>query len=219
MALSYPLAQSEFFLNLPIMHQTCWLPDQMELNRTGSGEQLAADLGNRLWQGDIKLGKMTRAQAGQHEVLIDLLNQAGRSFLMHDTRRPFPLLDPTGSILGAATPTVLAFGPDVRELRLTGLPANYALSAGDYIGFTYLTGPTRFACHRLVAPITANGSGVTALFEVTPEVRTGASAGVAVTLIRPRIKALIVPGSVRPATTRHTISEGLSFSFVQTLRS
>jgi hypothetical protein len=218
MPLGNVLTLAEFFSNLPIAQQTFWMPDQLEQNRTGSGEQITADLGDRLWQGDVLLGKMTRGEAGRHEVLIDLLNQAGRAFEIFDSRRPRPLLDPNATVLGASSVTILALGADARELRLTGLPAGYTLSSGDYLSFTYGTSPVRFALHRVVLPVTANGSGQTPLFEVSPAIQPGAVVAAAVTLNRPRMKAVIKAGSMEPGRTSSTITEGVKFSFIQTLR-
>ena len=218
MALAYPLTRAQFMDILPISAQSLTLPEQMELNRTGSGEQLAADLGDRLWQGEITLGRLMRSEAGRSEVLIDLSRQAGRSFLLYDTRRPAPLLDPTGSILGAATPTIDTLSGDPRELRVTGLPAGYVLSPGDYLSFTYGASPVRYALHRVVATTTASGLGLTPLFEVTPHIRSGAVIGAAVTLRKAHCKAVILAGSVKDGVGRRTITEGIGFGYVQTLR-
>lgn len=157
-----------------------------------------------------------RAEAGRPEVLIDILRQAGRSFLVYDTRRPAPLLDPNGTILGAATPTIHTLSADPRELRITGLPASYVLSPGDYLSFTYGTNPVRYALHRVVATTTAV-AGLTPLFEVTPAIRSGAVTGAAITLIKAHCKAVILAGSVETGSGRRTITEGIGFGYVQSL--
>lgn len=217
MALTYPLSRTNFMDILPIGEQSHNLPDSMELNRTGAGEQLAADLGDRLWQGKFTLGRLMRTEAGRPEVLIDLLRQAGRSFLVYDTRRSAPLLDPIGTILGASTPTIHTLSGDPRELRITGLPASYVLSPGDYLSFTYGSSPLRYALHRVVATTTAV-AGLTPLFEVTPPIRSGAVTGAAVTLLKAHCKAVILAGSAEPGVGRRTITEGISFGYVQSLR-
>lgn len=217
MAFTYPLTRAQFMDILPIGQFSMELPEQMETNRTGNGEQIDADLGDRVWQGEITMGRMTRAEAGRPEVMIDLLRQAGRSFLVYDPRRPAPLLDPTGSILGASTPTINTLGADSRELRVGGLPATYVLSPGDYLSFTYGTNPVRYALHRVVATTQAV-AGLTPLFEVTPNIRTGAVTGAAVTLIKAHCKAKIVAGSVAAGVGRRTITDGLGFRYLQTMR-
>jgi hypothetical protein len=219
MAFSYPLTLATFADTLMVRDLTFHLPEVVQMTRTAGGEQLTADIGERLWQGRITLGRMTRAEVGSPEVLIDLLRQAGRSFLIYDRYRTNPLLDPAGTILGAASVTILALGGDARELSLAGLPAGYTLSAGDYLSFDYGSAPVRRALHRVV-PLTvvANGSGQTPIFEITPALRPGASAGAAVSLKKAWCKAVMVAGSINAATRESIMTDGLAFDFVQTLR-
>ena len=87
------------------------------------------------------------------------------------------------------------------------------------LSFTYGSGPTRYALHRIVSDtVVANGSGVTPLFEVVPHIRPGAATSTAVELIRPYCKAIIIPGSVQAGTARKSKVRGLSFEIIQTLR-
>lgn len=220
MALTFPLPLATFADTLLVQSATCHLPEQMATSRTAGGEQLSYDLGERLWTGRIDLGPMVRTEVGRPEVLIEALRQAGRSFLMFDRRRPNPLTDLTGTILGAATVSILALGGDPRELSLTGLPVGYTLSAGDYLSFAYTSlAVTRQALHRVVnTTVVANGAGQTALFEVIPALRPGAAAAAPVALKKAVCKAVIVAGSVTELTGRSTLHEGLGFDWVQSLR-
>lgn len=220
MALTYPLSTANFMDLLPVQSFTFTLPEQVIQSRTGQGEQLTADVAERLWTGKITLGRLKRNEAARPEVLIELIRQAGRSFMVYDLHRENPLTDPFGTILGASAVTILALGGDARELSLTGLPAGYTLSAGDHLSFSYThLAVTRQALHRVVTPtVTANGAGQTALFEVVPAIRQGAVAGAAVTLKKPSCKAVAVAGSIEEAIRTRTMSEGLSFDWVQSLR-
>ena len=217
MALTYPLALADFADILPIASLSFHLPEQVVMSRTGQGEVLTADIGDRLWQGRITLGRLTRAEAGRPEVLIELIRQAGRSFLIYDRHRTNPRLDPTGAILGASPVTILALGTDPRELSLAGLPAGYTLSAGDHLAFTYGSGLR--ALHRIVTTtVVASGAGETPLFEVIPAIRPGAAPATAVDLRKAACKAVAVPGSIEEAIRTSTLSEGMAFDWVQTLR-
>lgn len=219
MALVDTLDRSAFMLQLPVANQAHWLPDQAEYNRTGNGEQIGADLGERLWQGEIELGRMGRSEAGRLEVLVDLLNQPGRAFHVFDTRRPAPLLDPNMTGLAGFNPVLHNLpGAEPRDMQISGLPAGYVLSPGDYLSFQYGSSPTRFALHRVVSGVTTLGTGITPMFEVMPARKPGATVGTAVTFYRPFCKAVVLAGSVVPTRTRHTISEGLRFAYVQTVR-
>lgn len=215
--MTYPLALADFADILPISDLSFHLPEQVVMSRTGQGEVLTADIADRLWQGRITLGRLKRNEAARPEVLIELIRQAGRSFLIYDTSRTNPLLDPNGAILGASAVTILALGTDAREMSLAGLPAGYVLSAGDNLSFTYNSG--RHALHRIVTTsVTASGAGETPLFEVVPEIRPGATIGSAVQLKKAHCKAVVIPGSVEEALRRNTLSEGMAFDWVQTLR-
>jgi hypothetical protein len=220
MALTYPLALADFADILPISSLSFHLPAQVVQSRTAGGEQLTADVAERLWSGRMTLGRLTKAEAGRPEVLIELIRQAGRSFLIYDRHRTNPRLDPTGAILGSSSVTILALGGDARELSLAGLPAGYVLSAGDHLSFAYThLSVSRQALHRIVTPtVTADGSGETPLFEVVPALRQGAAITAPVTLKKAACKAVAVAGSIEEAIRTATLSEGMAFDWVQSLR-
>lgn len=219
MALSFPLTTANFMDLLQVSQMRMDTPEQVEINQTGGGEILRADLAPMLWQGEVRLAVQTRKEAADPDVLLDLLRPAGRSFYAYDTRRPAPLLDPKGLILGANTPTIYSLVAGGRELRLQGLPAAYVLSRGDYLAFDYGTAPIRRALHRVVdKTVVAAGTGITPVFEVTPALRAGASAGAWVQLVKASCKAVLMPGSVDKGTSLRVITRDMMFQFQQTLR-
>ena len=192
------------------------LNEPQEVNRLGDGSVLKASLGAALWQGELSLIPGYHADQGAIEVKIAKLMRAGETFLAYDTRYDGPAADPDGSILGASTPTIHTLDADNRRIRVTGLPVGYELRAGDWIGWTYGSSPVRYALHRIETDATASGAGLTPLFAVEPFIRPGVTVGAAVTLVRPPIKAVMTEadyGSGRPL-----ITEGATFSFIQTLR-
>jgi hypothetical protein len=215
MAFTFPLPIADFWNQLLVQQITFDTPEQMEASQTGQGQQLRADLAPMLWSGEVRLGAMTRFEASHPETMLDILRPAGRSFYAYDFRRPFPLLDPTGTVLGAATPTIASL-PNTRELTIAGLPAGYMLSRGDYLAFDY-GAPARRALHRIVTGAVASGGGVTPALEVTPMIRTGALVGAAITLVRPACKAVLVAGSVSKGSSSRTITRDMAFQFQQTL--
>lgn len=219
MVQTFPLPLDGFFAGLPIASITFDLSEALEQSQTGAGEILDADLGPRLWTGEVTLGKLNRAEKQQALARIDALRYAGRSFFVYPTDQAYPLADPTGAGLAGATPQIDALGADTRQIALNGLPAGYQLSEGDFLAFEYVNTASRYALHKLSgAGATADALGVTPLFEVVPHIRPGATMGAAVVLGRPYCKARLVPDSVQPGRTRKTFTEGISFRFVQTLR-
>lgn len=194
------------------------MPESLELSESGGGDLLTADIGERLWQGEVTLGKITRAEDADAITLIDVI-RAGKPFLVFDVRRPGPRDDLTGASLGSAAVTIHALPVNNRQVRLAGLPAGYTLQRGDYLGWDYGSAPVRRALHKVVdVSVTADAAGTTPAFEILPNVREGAQLGAAVRLVRPYCTAIIVPGSVTAGTAAATLTEGARFQWRQTLR-
>lgn len=219
MAFSFPLDWPTFLSRLPVREMTFDLSDAMEISgETGGGELLTAELGTRLWQGDIRLGEMTRDETDDVLPLLDILRRPGASFLVHDLRRPWPRNDPRAIEVGSATPSLSDIRANRREIRIAELPAGYELARGDYLAFTYGSDPDRLAVHRIARGDAADGTGQTGYIEVSPNIRPGATVGTPVRFWRPSCKAIIVPKSFEPGRTSHTITSGVGFRFQQTLR-
>lgn len=218
MAYAFPLPVEQFWALLPIRELTFDLSENIEFTGvTEAGEVLTAQRGTRLWQGEVTLDDMLPAEAAEVGALLDIVRGAGASFMAFDTGRPGPRADLTGVALGGAAPRLNAVAANNREIRISGLPGGYALNRHDYVAFSYASNPTRFALHRLAAPVTANGAGLTPFVEVSPNLRPGWVANAPVTLLRAACKCLILPGSVTPGRRRGTMTTGVSFHFTQTL--
>lgn len=218
MAQSFPASVASFFNLLQISSGKVYLPAALEMSQTGAGEVFTADLGPRLWAGQVTLARRLHTDLAYVEAKLSLMQQAGAGFMAFDPRRTGPAYDPSGAILGAATVVINSLNSNHRDLTLSGLPAGYVITPGDYLGFSYGSSPVRYAMHQVVIGKTANGSGVTTAIEVTPYIRDGAAVGATVTLLRPTFKAVIVPGSVTASEGARVQSSGLSFGFIQTLR-
>lgn len=219
MVQTFPLPLDDFFAGLPIASVTFDLSEALEQSQTGAGEIIDADLGPRLWTGEVTLGRLSRAETQQALARIDALRYAGRSFFVYPTAQAYPLADPTGAGLAGAAPQIDTLSADTRQIALNGLPSGYQLSEGDFLAFEYVNTATRYALHKLSGGgATADGLGVTPLFEVVPHIRPGAAVGAAVVLGRPFCKARLVPGSTQAGQTRKTFTDSISFRFVQTLR-
>lgn len=218
MALTFPLTLAQFFDDLCISEASFDLDEAMQVNRTSGGEILTGATGTRLWYGEVMLHAHRKVDAEEISAKISVLRQAGRPFLVTPYGKAFPRLDPTGSILGVSAVTIQSVNANNRDITLQGLPVGYVLSAGDFLSFLYGSSPVRYALHQIAVGGTANGSGV-ATVEVSNFIRSGATAGIAVTLKNPVCKAVVRPGSFQPGSTRwRRWNTGMSFSFQQTLR-
>lgn len=218
MALTFPLSIAAFQDKFTFASAEMFLHEPRKIDRTASGQVLAASLGSAIWRGSFQVPPTgSRAEAGERDALLSVLDRAGSSFMVYDPRKPYPASDPDGTGLGGTTPAIDSLAVNNREIALRGLPAGYVLTAGDLIGWQYGSSPTRYALHRLVTGAVASGTGVTPSFELTPFVQPGVLTGTAVTLYKPPIKAVLEPGP-RYGAGRLVISEGPQFGFVQTMR-
>ena len=215
--LSYPLSHAQFLGALRVEEVMFRLSHPQEHTRLGDGTVISASLGASLWTGTIRLAQANHPRHAQMEALIALMDQPGATFLCHDPRYVGPASDPTGAIFGSKTVTIHSVASNMRELRLTGLPSGYVLSAGDMLGFQYGVNPVRYALHRIVVGGTASSGGLTPMLEVVPSLRPGAAAGLTVSLVRPACKARLLPDPTYGAG-RQALSRGASFDFIQTLR-
>lgn len=218
MVMTFPLGPDDFLGQLLVEETTYHLGAELQHDETEDGEILTADRGPRLWQGEVKLGSLTRAEITAHQTLIDAMLYAGRGFWCHDRNRPFPILDPAGAALAGYSPVIDALPAGNRSLRLSGLPPHYVLSRGDGLAWDYYNEGPRRARHAVLdLLVAADGSGVTPAFEVSPFIRQGAVAGAAVMLGRAACRAVIDAKSVTVGRARPGLGPGGGFRWRQQL--
>lgn len=218
MALSFPLALADLFDGLQIAEITFDLPESVgKSGETGAGEILTYDLGAQLWRGDVTVAQRNHLDAKAMGAKVSLLRKAGRSFFVYDIAAPGPRFDPDGAILGAADIKIQSIASNNRDVVFYNFPTGYELASGDKIAFIYGANPARYALHQVVTGGVANGAGQLAV-ELDPFIRSGATADLSVTLIKPVCKAVYVPGSFTPGTSSGVTTSGFKFSWQQTLR-
>lgn len=215
MALTFPLPVADFADTIGISQVKWLLQDNREFSGLGSGQILQADLGPSLWQADVNLREWYHVEARRIEAKINAVIRSKGSFYLYDPRHSSPALDPGGMMLGASAVKINSL-PDAKSMSLKGLPAAYKLSVGDYLHFDYGS-PSRRAFHEISEDVTANGSGVTGAFEVSPFIRPGAAADLSVTLVKPAMKCIIRPGTLDAGSTGNIVTTQIGFSVVQKL--
>jgi hypothetical protein len=157
---------------------------------------------------------MPHARAEQLRARLRALD-GGAHFYLSNPTMLYPQADPGGILLGTASIVIASIDANRRAITLSGLPAGYVITTGDYLHVDYGT-PSRRALIQAVEGATANGSGVTLEFEVRPHLRPGITTGLAIALKKPAAKVKIVPGSVRIETVTTLLSQ-LRFTARQTL--
>jgi hypothetical protein len=212
--LSLPLALADLADLLPVAAVAWNEARQDAVSALGSGEWLTHELGPPLHEAEVRTARMPHARAEQLRARLRALD-GGAHFYLSNPTMLFPQADPGGAILSSANVVIATINAIRKALTLSGLPAGYVITMGDYMHVDYGT-PSRRALMQAVEGATANGSGVTAEFEVRPHLRPGIIAGLAVTLKKPAAKVKIVPGSVRVETVTTLLSQ-LRFTARQTL--
>lgn len=179
-----------------------------ETSGQGSGQINRASLRPTQWRASLKSIPMTRAaQAGAEALIEDIRDSLETIYAWHPTKQ-YPVADPDGSVLGASSVTIHTLDDDNRRMRLQGLPVGYVLTRGDLLSFDFSS--THRALHRVVtATVTADGSGITPLFSVTPFIQPGAATSAAVTLVKPSMEAIILSHEAPKDTILGTISVDL----------
>lgn len=210
-----PYAVEDFADKLLIRSAPFMLMRQEETSALGSGEFLTADLAPACYEAAVETAPMANAKAHQLMALIEALGGSRETFYLYDPMMPFPQADPDGTILGASTPTIHTIAVDRRSIRVTGLPAGYVLTIGDYLAIDYGT-PSRRALVRVAETFAASGAGLTPPLAISTALRPGVVTGLGAMLKKPAAKVKMLPGtlSIRPIDI---INAAISFTARQTL--
>jgi hypothetical protein len=214
MPLSFPLALADLADLLPIAAVAWNEARQDAISALGSGEWLAHELAPPLHEAEVRTARMPHARAEQLRARLRALDGGAHFYLCNPTML-YPQADPGGTILGSASVTIGSINANRRAITLSGLPAGYVITMGDYLHVDY-GAPSRRALLQAAEGAIASSSGVTPEFELRPHLRPGITIGLAVSLKKPAAKVKIVPGSVRIETVTTLLSQ-LRFTARQTL--
>lgn len=119
---------------------------------------------------------------------------------------------------GPAAVTINSLNVNNKAMSLAGLPPGYIITRGDFLAWDYGSSPTRRAYFRAAETVTANGSGVTPEFQLSDFIKPGSTTGLAVTLIKPAMKAKLIFGSVQEqAGSTDPMFTNIQFSIRQVL--
>lgn len=216
MVQTFPMPLADFWSPLRVASLSLSLPAAAEISRTAGGEIIVAELGARLWSARVTLAPTGIENAAALQVKLRLLQRAGASLFVSPRIGDYPARDPNG-VIAESNVTIAVLPSGNQTLSLSGLPAGYALSAGDYLSFSYGNSALH-AFHQLVSDTRANTSGIVPAFEIIPQLRPGATIGASVALVKPAFKALLVPGSLNEGVMQGTRLSGVSFDLIQTLK-
>lgn len=163
---------------------------RQETSRTAGGVTIVKNIGPLLWQVSYLTVPMERDHAGEVEADLLTLENGGQLFEGYDPARPFPASDRVSALTGV---TVHSIRADRLALRLTGLPAAFVTTKGDWLS---IDDGTNLHLLRAVETTTAAGTGLSAWFEVRPGLRPSIAVGQPVKLRYASARFMVDPGSV-----------------------
>lgn len=219
MALTYPLALSDWFDLLPIgTAEPPSLSQALSGTRTAGGETIVDRIGVSLWQMQLELGRLTPGEATSAAALIEAGIGPGRYVFATPLQRQYPQADPDGTALGAAAPYVQSIDRTAGTITIHDLPVGYQVTRGDFFSIDFGAGAAQVTLHRAAETMIANGLGRILALSVEPGVPVGPIPNDPVRLIRPRMKAVVAPDSYSPGRNDRWMTTGISLRLMQTLR-
>lgn len=205
-------AITDLLSSVRLVDQRFQLVSRQEYSRTASGVTIGRDMGPSLWQASFTTTPMYHDESMSVEAKLNSLNGLTRGFYAGDIRRKYPRMYPTGVFND--TGSISSINANGRMLSFTGLPANFKISAGDYMEYDYGSGNQLRALLQVVGDVTASGSGVANNIEFRPFIPVGTVVATAVRFKTPRALFTLTPEGVE-----QTIVEGcftqLSFTAMQ----
>lgn len=186
--------------------------ERQEISRDGRGRPYTKSLGEAVWTVNFQTIAMSFEDSIAFMAKLNSLDGSIGTFYAYDKRRPYPKEHADGSFSDSGK--INTINENNKAMSLKELPAGFKLSEGDYLAYDFASG--RRALHQIMESVTANGSGITAEFEVRPHIRPGItlSPDVPVTLKKPSAIFVIEPGSLQPSS-EGVLHDRYSFSAVQ----
>jgi hypothetical protein len=214
MALSYPLSLASFMDLLPVQNVDMRLTEGTVGSRRADGEIVRTGIASRLWEATVTVDRLPYRTAERFLSTVRTLEDARGSFIFSP-----PHADRPAAMATAPNGAIQSVNANRRAVAFGSLAPGYVLSPGDFWSCTTGTGDgLRYHMYQLTEGATANGSGVTVQLDVTPDLHPAITTALEVVFLKPRFKAVLMPGALSGATIRHVLAEPFSFTLRQTYR-
>lgn len=209
MTITFPRA--DIITSVKYNSQSFTLVSRQEISGQANGIVRGKDFGSALWQAEYTTVEMLNRDAIAFEAALNSLDGLTNAFEAGDLRNRYPRNYQNGAFTDSGV--LATVGANNKSLSISGLPANFVISAGDYFHFTY--GTSR-ALHQACETVTASGAGLSPVFEVRPFIRAGYTITNPVTFKLPNGLFILQPNSIT-TTLKSVVTSAVSFKAIQYL--
>lgn len=210
------LSFNEFFGQLPSVQYELALTDNVRSSRSQSGLIWSTAYGQRLWRGNVSCAAGNIDKQRRLAAIASSLTQPGQffQFVPKLQKRPINWTGDQGDFDSIKINGLVVPG---HVIRLKGLPANFAIAAGDFLSFN-VNGCSRL--YQVAKDNRADNAGVCNDIDLTHPIPHGAvpADDSPVYMAPPQLTCQIVPGSMQYGSIGLASASGISFDFVQAIR-
>lgn len=172
MAVTYPLL-GLMDIGIQELPEGFYLFQNQEYSTDRAGIIYGKDLARPIWKATWTTKPLRNDIAIAFEARLNSLDGVIGYFMGHDPRRHNPASDPTGAVSDVGC-EIHSVGVNNKSMRISGKPAGFVITAGDYIAINYTAnGDVYRSLHQALETVTVDGLGVSPLFEVRPHFPPG----------------------------------------------
>lgn len=198
MAITYPL---DILADLSMRALEFNLQFRQEFSRTAGGVTIAKDMGTPLWRASYESPRVHKDRLDQWRARLSLLEGSVQRFMGRPLSRCYPISYPSGAGLGdVSNIKVATIGTNNKSVTLSGLPAGYRASVGDYM-----------QVGQYLYQVVSMDSG----FEVRPHLAPGTAVGNVVVLVKPSVPMIVLPNTLTTTADAATGRGAVTFQAVE----
>lgn len=198
MPVTYPV---DILADFPAWATDFDLLHRQELSRTAGGFTIAKDMGTPLWRATYQTRVMRPSELDKWRAKLSTL-EGSVQFFWGRPSRCYPLAYPNGTGMGDVPAVKIAsVNGNNKSVRLSGLPAGYKASIGDYMQIK----------NTLYMVVDIAGLDI----EVRPHLAPGIAVNDPVKVVRPSVQMIVVPGSLSSTADAVTGRGSISFQAIE----
>ncbi|HWD14342.1 MAG TPA: hypothetical protein VG519_13410 [Pseudochrobactrum sp.] len=175
---------------------------RQEYSRTAGGATIGKDFGTPLWKANFATRSLKPNELDVWRARLKTLEGSLQQFMGRPFSRCYPIAYPNGNGMGDVSNVKIAnLNENNKAYRLSGLPVGYQTSVGDYqqIG------------NKLYQVVDVDGQDI----EIRPHLAPGTAVGNVVTLIKPSVPMIIMPGTLTTSAELSTGRGTISFQAIE----